>query len=63
MNEFQVTFKRMEAFYETITIQAATAEEARNAAEKLSNEGAIEYDYFKESDLIDEHIIRVEKID
>lgn len=61
MNEFKVTFKRTEAFYQTITVQALTAEEARQKADKLSNEGVIEYDYFKESDLIDEYIIDVIK--
>lgn len=61
MNEFKVTFKRTKAFYQTITVQALTAEEARQKADKLSNEGAIEYDYFKESDLIDEYIIDVIK--
>jgi hypothetical protein len=62
MNEFKVTFKRIEAFYETITIQALTAEEARNKADELSIQGAIEYDYLKESDLLDEHILDIEKI-
>lgn len=63
MNEFKVTFKRIEAFYQTITVHALNAEEARDKADELSNHGAIEYDYFKESDLIDEHILDVEKVD
>lgn len=62
MNEFKVTFKRTEAFYQTITVEALTAEEARSKADALSNEGAIEYDYSKESDLIDEYILDIEKI-
>ncbi|GEM_PF-2594082 len=62
MNKFEVTFKRIEAFYETITLDALTAEEARKKADALSCQGAIAYDYFKESDLLDEYILRVEKI-
>lgn len=63
MNEFRVTFKRIEAFYQTITVHALTAEEAHKKADELSIHGEIEYDYLKESDLIDEHILDVEKID
>lgn len=63
MNEFKVTFKRVEAFYQTITVQALTTEEARKKADELSYEGTIEYDYFTESDLIDEYIFDIEKLD
>ena len=62
MNEFRVTFKRTEAFYQTITVQALTIEEARNKADELSCEGKIEYDYLKESDILDEHILDIEKV-
>ena len=63
MNQFNVTFKRVEAFYQTVTIQALTLEEAQQKADELSNEGMIEYDYFAESNILDEHILEVEKID
>ncbi|MHB1949559.1 MAG: hypothetical protein ACYCQI_15780 [Gammaproteobacteria bacterium] len=63
MSEFKVTFKRTEAFNSTIVIDAQTADEARSKADVLSCEGAIEFDYFKESDLIDEYILDVEKVD
>lgn len=62
MNEFIVTFKRIEAFYQPIIVNASTHEEARTKADKLSVEGAIEYDYLKESDVIDEYIIDVEQL-
>lgn len=62
MNEFKVTFKRIEAFYETITVEALTAEEARTKADILSCQGSICYDYYKESDLLDEYILEIEKI-
>jgi hypothetical protein len=63
MNEFKVTFKRIEAFYETITVEASDFEDARAKANALSFDGAIEFDYFKESNLIDEHILDIEKVD
>jgi len=63
MNEFKVTLKRLEVFYQTIIVTASNAEEARSKADALSLDGAIEYDYFKESNIIDEYICDLEKID
>lgn len=63
MNEFRVTFKRIEAFYKTITVAASDLEDALAKADALSFDGAIEFDYFKESDLIDEYILDVAKVD
>lgn len=54
MNQYKVTFKRIEAFYESILVEASTEEEARNQADNMSNEGKIEFDYFKESDILDD---------
>lgn len=62
MNQYKVTFKRVEAFYESILVEASSEEEARHQADNLSNEGAIEFDYFKESDLLDDYILDIEKI-
>ena len=62
MNQYRVTFKRVEAFYESILVEASTEEEARNQADNLSNEGKIEFDYFKESDIIDDYILDIEKL-
>ncbi len=61
MNGFKVTFKRTETFYQTIIVEASTHEEARTKADKLSTEGEIEFDYFQESDVLDEYIIDIEK--
>ncbi|HEX4045632.1 MAG TPA: hypothetical protein VHZ76_08205 [Gammaproteobacteria bacterium] len=62
MNQYKVTFKRVEAFYESILVEASTEEEARNQADNLSNDGKIEFDYFKESDILDDYILDIEKI-
>lgn len=62
MNQFQVTFKRVEAFYQTIIVEAPILDEARGKADQLSSEGTIEFDYLKESDLLDEYIIDIEKL-
>jgi hypothetical protein len=62
MNQYKVTFKRVEAFYESILVEASTEEEARNQADNLSNDGKIEFDYFKESDILDDYILDIEKL-
>jgi hypothetical protein len=62
MNQYKVTFKRMEAFYESILVEASTEEEARDQADNLSNDGKIEFDYFKESDILDDYILDIEKL-
>ena len=62
MTTFEITFKRIEAFYETITVEATTAEDARKKADALAEDGEIIYDYFEESDLLDEYILRVEQV-
>jgi hypothetical protein len=62
MNQFKVTFKRVEAFYESKIVNAPSAEKAQEIADKLSFEGCIAFDYLAESDLIDEHICSVEKM-
>jgi len=62
MNQYKVTFKRVEAFYESILVEASTEEEARNRADNLSNDGKIEFDYFKESDILDDYILDIEKL-
>lgn len=61
MNEFKVTFKRVETFYQTVIVQALTLNDARNKANTLSEEGMIAYDAFSESDLIEEYILDIEK--
>jgi hypothetical protein len=62
MNKYKVTFKRVEAFYESIFVEAATDEEAREQADKLSEDGMIEFDYLKESDILDDYILDIEKL-
>lgn len=62
MNQYKVTFKRTEVFYETILVNGTTEEEARKTADQMSEDGDICFDYFKESDVLDEHIIDIEKI-
>jgi hypothetical protein len=62
MNQYRVTFKRIEAFYESILVEASTEEEARDQADNLSNDGKIEFDYLKESDILDDYILDIEKI-
>ena len=62
MNQYRVTFKRVEEFYQTILVEAATQDEAREKADKLSENGAIEFDYFKESDILEEYIVDVENV-
>lgn len=62
MSQYKVTFKRIEAFYETILVDGQSTEEARAHAEQLSMNGDIYFDYCKESDLLDEHIINIEKV-
>lgn len=61
MNQFKVTFKRVEEFYQSIFVEALTEDEAREKADKLSLEGEIEFDYLKESDILEEYIIGIEK--
>ena len=62
MNQYKVTFKRTEVFYHPILVEASTQDEAREKAEVLASESAIEFNYLNESDIIDEHIIDVEKL-
>lgn len=62
MNQFEVTFRRIEAFYQTIIVEASTLDEARDKADQLSLDGTIEFDYLKESDLVDEYIFDIEKL-
>lgn len=62
MNQFEVTFRRIEAFYQTIIVEASTLDEARDKADQLSLDGTIEFDYMKESYLVDEYIFDIEKL-
>lgn len=62
MNQYKVTFKRVEAFYESIVVEASTEDEARDQADNLSNDGKIEFDYLKESDILDDYILDIEKL-
>jgi len=62
MNNFIVTFKRIEAFYESIVIKASDEEKAREKAYQLSEDGQIEFDYLKESDVLEEYIDSIEKL-
>ncbi len=63
MSQFKVTFKRIEAYYQTIIVDAPTRKEARDKADILSCEGIIEFDHLsEESDLLDEYIICVEEM-
>lgn len=60
MNQYKVTFKRVEEFYQTILVEALTQDEAREKADLLSSEGGIEFDYFKESVVLEEYIVDIE---
>ncbi len=62
MNQYKVTFKRTEVFYETILVNGTTEDEARETADKMSEDGEIGFDYFKESDVLEEHIVDIEEI-
>ena len=62
MNQYRVTFKRVEEFYQSVLVEASTQDEAREKADQLSTEGAIEFDYFKESDILEEYIVEVENL-
>jgi len=62
MNQYKVTFKRTEVFYQAIRVEASTPEKAHEKAELLASDGGVEFDYFHESDIIDEHIIGIEKV-
>ncbi len=62
MNQYKVTFKRTEVFYETVLVNGTTEDEARATADKMSEDGEICFDYFKESDVLEEHIVDIEKI-
>jgi hypothetical protein len=62
MNKFELIFKRVEAFYTTIEVDALTQEEAYKKATHLSDKGAIEYDYGGESDVIEDDIIQVKQM-
>ncbi|MBX3709455.1 MAG: hypothetical protein KF702_06850 [Gammaproteobacteria bacterium] len=62
MNQYKVTFKRVEAFYKSILIEASSEADARHQADNLSNEGEIEFDYCKDSDILDDYILDIEKI-
>lgn len=62
MNQYKVTFKRTEVFYETVLVNGATEDEARETADKMSEDGKICFDFFKESDVLEEHIVDIEKI-
>lgn len=37
-------------------------DEAREQADQLSNDGEIEFDYSKESDILDDYIFDIEKL-
>ena len=62
MNQYKVTFKRIEVFYQSILVEASTEDAAREQADKLSDDGMIEFDYFKESDILDDYILDIEKL-
>lgn len=62
MQQYRVTFKRVEVFYQDILVEASTQDQAREKADQLSEEGAIEFDYFKESDILEEYIVDVETL-
>lgn len=62
MNQYKVTLKRTEVFYETILVNGATEDEAREKTDQMSEQGEIFFDYFKESDVLEEHIIDIEEV-
>ncbi len=62
MSKFKVTFKRIEKFYDSILVEASTKDEAREKANQLSENGEIEFDYLKESDIMDEYIVTIKKL-
>ena len=62
MNQYKVTFKRVEEFYQTIFVEAPSPDEARQKADQLSSDGEIEFDYFKESDILEEYIVDIETL-
>jgi hypothetical protein len=62
MNQYKVTLKRVEEFYQTILIEAPTQDKARQKADQLSSDGEIEFDYLKESDILEEYIVDIETL-
>jgi hypothetical protein len=62
MNQYKVTFKRIEAFYQSIFVEASTKDEAYMQADQLSDNGTIEFDCFKESDILEEYICNIEPL-
>ena len=60
MNKYKVTLKRLEVFYHSILVEADSQEQAREKVDRLSVEGEIEFDYLRESDILDEHIMYIE---
>ncbi len=62
MNQYRVTFKRIEKFYDSICTEASTEEEAREKANQLSINGDIIFDYSKESHILDEYIVEIEAL-
>jgi hypothetical protein len=47
MYTYKVTIKRVEKFYDVVIVHATSKEEARTKANKLSENGEINFDYTK----------------
>jgi hypothetical protein len=62
MHTYKVTIKRIEKFYDDVIVHATSKEEARTKANKLSENGEINFDYTKESRIIDEYIVEIRKV-
>jgi hypothetical protein len=62
MYTYKVTIKRVEKFYDDVIVQATSKEEARKKADQLAENGEINFDYTKESRIIDEYIVEIRKV-
>jgi hypothetical protein len=62
MNRYKVTIKRLEKFYDDVIVDATTEAEARENADLLMSEGKYNFDYSKESRIVDEYIVEVKKL-
>jgi hypothetical protein len=62
MYDYKVTIKRVEKFYDDIIVQATSKEEARKKADLLAKNGYSNFDYTKESRIIDEYIVEIRKV-
>jgi hypothetical protein len=62
MNRYQETIKRLETFYDDVLVDATSEAEARENADLLMSKRKYNFDYSKESRIIDEYIVEVKKV-